>query len=258
MDTSAAALRVLVTAGAAGIGLAIATTFAAAGARVFVCDVDRDALGALRAAHPGIGSVRADVADPAEVAALFDAADAFLGGLDVLVNNAGVAGPTARVEDVSVADWDRTIAVDLSGMFYCTRLAVPRLKAAGGGSLINLSSIGGRLGYPLRAPYAAAKWGVVGFTKSLAIELGPFNVRVNAIQPGVVEGDRVDRVIGARAAARGVALEEARRQFLAPISLGRPVRAQDIANMALFLASPAGASVSGQALSVCGDHGYLA
>jgi len=258
MNTSAADLRVLVTAGAAGIGLSIATTFADAGARVFACDVDRDALGALHAACPGIGIARADVADPTEVAPLFDDAAAFLGGLDVLVNNAGIAGPTAQVEDISVDEWDRTIAVDLNGMFYCTRLAVPLLKAAGGGSIINLSSIGGRLGYPLRTPYSAAKWGVVGFTKSLAIELGPSNVRVNAIQPGVVEGERVNRVIAARAAARGIDVDEALTQFVAPISLRRMVSAQDIANMALFLASPAGASISGQALSVCGDHGYMA
>ena len=258
MNTSAADLRVLVTAGAAGIGLAIATTFADAGARVFVCDIDRDALGALSADHSSIGVARADVANPAEVAAMFGEAVAFLGGLNVLVNNAGIAGPTARVEDISIDEWDRTVAIDLSGMFYCTRLAVPLLKAAGGGSIINLSSIGGRLGYPLRTPYAAAKWGVVGFTKSLAIELGPANVRVNTIQPGVVAGERVDRVIGARAAARGIDVDEATQQFLAPISLGRMVSAQDIANMALFLASPAGASISGQALSVCGDHGYLA
>jgi NAD(P)-dependent dehydrogenase (short-subunit alcohol dehydrogenase family) len=258
MNTSAAGLQVLVTAGAAGIGLAIATTFADAGARVFVCDIDHDALGALHATRSDIGVAYADVANPAAVTAMVDDAVAFLGGLNVLVNNAGITGPTAPIEDISIDEWDRTIAIDLNGMFYCTRLAVPLLKAAGGGSIINLSSIGGRLGYPLRTPYAAAKWGVVGFTKSLAIELGPSNVRVNAIQPGVVEGERVNRVVAARAAARGIDVDEAMTQFLAPISLGRMVSAQDIANMALFLASPAGASISGQALSVCGDHGYMA
>ncbi len=258
MDTSAADLQVVVTAGAAGIGLAIATTFADAGARVFVCDIDRDALGALHSARSDIGVAYADVSNPDEVEAMFGEAIAFLGGMNVLVNNAGIAGPTAPVEDISIEEWDRTIAIDLNGMFYCTRLAVPLLKTAGGGSIINLSSIGGRLGYPLRTPYAAAKWGVVGFTKSLAIELGPFNVRVNAIQPGVVEGERIDRVVAARAAVRGIDVDEAMKQFLAPISLGRMVSAQDIANMALFLASPAGASISGQALSVCGDHGYMA
>jgi NAD(P)-dependent dehydrogenase (short-subunit alcohol dehydrogenase family) len=258
MNSSATDLRVLVTAGAAGIGLAIATTFAEAGARVFVCDIDRDALQALNIARPSIGSSRTDVSIPAEVAAMFEEAISCLGGLHVLVNNVGITGPTAQVEEISVEDWDKTIATDLNSMFYCTRLAVPRLKAAGGGSIINLSSIAGRMGYPLRSAYAAAKWGVVGFTKSLAIELGPFNIRVNAIQPGVVKGERVNRVISARAAARGIDFDEALQQFVAPISLRRMVSAQDIANMALFLATPAGASISGQALSVCGGHDYLA
>ena len=146
-------------------------------------------------------------------------------------------------------DWDKTIAIDLNGMFYCTRLAVPLLKSASGGSIINLSSIAGRLGYPLRAPYSAAKWGVIGFTKSLAMELGSSNIRVNAILPGVVEGERVNRVIGARASAHGIDFEEALQQFVAPISLRRMVSAQDIANMALFLATPAGAKDSSKANS---------
>ena len=258
MNISAADLQVVVTAGAAGIGLAIATTFADAGARVFVCDIDRDALSALHSARSDIGVAYADVSNPDDVEAMFGEALVFLGGMNVLVNNAGIAGPTAPIEDISIDEWNRTVAIDLNGMFYCTRLAVPFLKTAGGGSIINLSSIGGRLGYPLRTPYAAAKWGVVGLTKSLAIELGPFNVRVNAIQPGVVEGQRIDQVVAARAAVRGIDVDEAMKRFLAPISLGRMVSAQDIANMALFLASPAGASISGQALSVCGDHGYMA
>jgi NAD(P)-dependent dehydrogenase (short-subunit alcohol dehydrogenase family) len=181
-----------------------------------------------------------------------------LGGLDVLVNNAGVSGPTAKIKDLSIDDWDRTIAVDLSGVFYCTRVAVPQLKAAGGGSIVNLSSIAGRLGYPLRSHYSAAKWGVVGFTKSLPIELGPLNIRVNAILPGVVEGERVREVVKARAAARDLSFDEAMSQFVAPISLRHMVSAQEIADMALFLATPAGRSISGQAISVCGDHGYLA
>lgn len=188
---------------------------------------------------------------------MFDLAVECMGGLDVLVNNAGIAGPTKRVEDIGVDEWDRTIAVDLSSMFYCVRRAVPLLRQAGGGSIINLSSIAGRLAYPLRTPYAAAKWGVVGLTKSLAAELGPSNIRVNAILPGVVEGDRVNQVVKARAAARGISFEEAMEQFVAPVSLRRMVRAEDIANMAVFLATPAGMNISGQALSVCGDHGYL-
>jgi NAD(P)-dependent dehydrogenase (short-subunit alcohol dehydrogenase family) len=253
MNDSARGIRVLVTAGAAGIGRAFAETFAGAGARVFLCDVDRAALDAFRAARPDIGSGIADVADARQVDGMFDAAMAFLGGLDVLINNAGISGPTAPVEEIDIADWDRTIAVDLNGMFYCTRRAVPLLKAAGGGSIINLSSVAGRLGYPLRTAYAAAKWGVVGFTKSLAIELGPANIRVNAIQPGIVEGDRIDRVISAKAKALGMTFDEYRQQLLSKVSLRRTVSPLDIANMALFLATDAGRNISGQALSVCGN-----
>jgi NAD(P)-dependent dehydrogenase (short-subunit alcohol dehydrogenase family) len=253
MKQAAQGLRVLVTAGAAGIGKAFATTFADASARVFVCDIDPDALDALRTAHPAIGSCVADVAEPQQVDALFDAATEFLGGLDVLINNAGIAGPTAPVEAIAIAEWNRTLAVDLNGMFYCTRRAVPLLKQAGGGSIINLSSVAGRLGFPLRTPYAAAKWAVVGFTKSLAMELGPANIRVNAIQPGVVEGERIERVVAAKAKALGVSVADYRQQMLSKVSLRRSVSPLDIANMALFLASAAGRNISGQALSVCGN-----
>jgi NAD(P)-dependent dehydrogenase (short-subunit alcohol dehydrogenase family) len=246
-------LRVLVTAGAAGIGKAFAETFADAGAKVFICDVDQAALAAFHTTRPEIGSGFADVADPRQVDGLFDVAMVFLGGLDVLINNAGVAGPTAPVEDIEIADWDRTIAVDLNGMFYCTRKAVPLIKAAGGGSIINLSSVAGRLGYPLRTPYASAKWAVVGFTKSLAMELGPANIRVNAIQPGIVEGERIERVISAKAKALGVSFDDYKRQLLSKVSLRRTVSPVDIANMALFLATDAGSNISGQALSVCGN-----
>jgi NAD(P)-dependent dehydrogenase (short-subunit alcohol dehydrogenase family) len=253
MNSSAQGMRVLVTAGAAGIGKAFAETFADAGAKVFICDVDRAALDAFRAARPEIGTGITDVADSRQVDGLFDAATVFLGGLDVLINNAGIAGPTAPVESIAIAEWERTIAIDLNGMFYCTRRAVPLLKAAGGGSIINLSSVAGRLGYPLRTPYAAAKWAVVGFTKSLAMELGPSNIRVNAIQPGIVEGDRIERMIAAKAKALGVGEDEYRGQLLSKVSLRRAVSAEDIANMALFLATDAGRNISGQALSVCGN-----
>jgi NAD(P)-dependent dehydrogenase (short-subunit alcohol dehydrogenase family) len=157
------------------------------------------------------------------------------------------------VEDISPEDWDRCIAIDLNGMFYCTRLAMPLIKAAGGGSIINLSSAAGRLGFPRRTPYAAAKWAVVGFTKSLAMEAGPDKVRVNCIQPGLVAGERIDRVLDARARAKGIPFDEERSQSLQSVSLRTFVTAQDVANMALFLASDAGKHVTGQALAVCGD-----
>jgi NAD(P)-dependent dehydrogenase (short-subunit alcohol dehydrogenase family) len=254
VNTSAKGLRVLVTAGAAGIGLAIAKTFKEHGARVHVCDVDDQALGALEA---DITKTKADVSSLADVERLFADAHKTLGGLDVLVNNAGIAGPTGKVEDIKVEDWDRCIAVDLSGMFYCTRKAMPMIKAAGGGSIINLSSIAGRLGFALRTPYAAAKWAVVGFTESLAAEAGPQGVRVNCIQPGVVAGDRVERVIDAKAKGLGISNDEMRARLLGSVSLHVMVTAQDVANTALFLATDAGKHISGQAISVCGGVRYM-
>ena len=256
MDVSAKGLRVLVTAGAAGIGLAIARTFAGHGARVHICDVDLKSLAAARDELPGVSQTVADVAKPADVERLFADTAAALGGLDVLVNNAGIAGPTGLVESLSIEDWDRCIAVDLNGMFYCTRLAMPMIKKAGGGSIINMSSVAGRLGFAQRTPYAAAKWAVVGFTKSVAIEAGPDKVRVNCIQPGSVEGDRIERVIDAKAKALGIGNDEMRAKLVEGISLGTFVSAQDIANMALFLATDAGKHITGQALSVCGDVRY--
>jgi NAD(P)-dependent dehydrogenase (short-subunit alcohol dehydrogenase family) len=252
-DLAVPGKRVLITAGAGGIGRAMAETFADAGARVHICDVDLKAMDALRAARPAITSSVCDVSDLDQVDALFTDVKRVLGGLDVLINNAGIAGPTGKVEDISVADWERCIDIDLNGMFYCTRLGMPMIKAAGGGSIINLSSTAGRLGFPLRSPYAAAKWAVVGFTQSLAMEAGPDKVRVNCIQPGVVEGDRIDRVVAAKAAAFGITPEEQKRRMVADISMRTMVSAQDIANMALFLASDAGRHVSGQSLPVCGN-----
>ena len=256
MNTSALGLRVLVTAGAAGIGRAIAQTFAANGARVHICDVSQEALDGCGHEQPDLSRSLADVSSVDEVDRLFNDVKRELGGLDVLVNNAGIAGPTANVEDIEPTDWQRCIAVDLNGMFYCTRLAMPLLKANGrerGGSVINLSSVAGRLGFGMRTPYAAAKWGVVGFTKSLAIEAGPEGIRVNCIQPGDVEGERIERVIQAKAKAFGVTPAQQKQTLLDTISLRSFVSAQDIANMALFLASDAGRHISGQALSVCGD-----
>ena len=254
MNASAKGLRVLVTAGGAGIGRAIAQTFLEHGARVHVCDVDEKAL---KSVPEEISQSVADVADLAQVERLFGDVQSQLGGLDVLVNNAGIAGPTAKVEDIKPEDWERTIAIDLSGMFYCTRKAMPMIKKSGGGSIVNLSSAAGRHGFPQRTPYAAAKWGVVGFTKSLAVEAGPDKVRVNAILPGIVEGERIERVIAAKAKATGVSHEEFRQKLLETTSLRSTVTQQDIANMALFLCTRPGERITGQAIPVDADVRYL-
>ncbi len=257
MELAARNLRVLVTAGGSGIGRAIAETFAKAGARVHLSDIDDKFLAEAQRALPGVSQTLGDVAKLADVERLFQDVEHSLGGLDVLVNNAGIAGPTAKVEDIRPEDWERTLAVDLNGMFYCTRKAMPMLKRSGGGSIINLSSIAGRLAFPMRTPYAAAKWAVVGFTQSLAAEAGPDGVRVNCIQPGIVEGERVERIMAAKAEGLGITKAQVRERMVEGVSLKTTVSAQDIANTALFLASDAGRHISGQAISVCGGVRYL-
>ena len=253
MSESVDGRRVMVTAGATGIGRTIAMAFANDGARVHVCDLDAAALAAFARECPDARVTRADVASVAEVDAYFDAAQAWLGGLDVLVNNAGIAGPTGGVEDITPEDWDRTLAININGQFYCARRAVPLLKAAGGGSIVNLSSTAGIMGFPMRTPYAASKWAVVGLTKSLSMELGEHGIRVNAICPGAVAGPRIDRVIAADAEARGLPLQTVRQSYLNQNSLRDFIRPESIARMVLFLCSPAGNQITGQAISVDGD-----
>ncbi|HKB82272.1 MAG TPA: SDR family oxidoreductase [Burkholderiales bacterium] len=251
MEFSVKGKRVLITAGAGGIGRAMTDVFSKAGARVHICDVVRTAIDETLKSFPHVTATLADVSRLKDVDELFADVKQHLGGLDCLINNAGIAGPTGKVEDIPVEEWERCIAVDLHGMFYCTRLAMPLIKAAGGGSIINLSSAAGRLGFPFRTPYAAAKWGVVGFTKSLSMEAGPDNIRVNAIQPGVVEGERIDRVIDAKARAVGISFDEQKKISLERVSMHRMVSPYDIANMALYLASDIGRNITGQAISVC-------
>ena len=244
-------LRVLVTAGAAGIGREIVRALVGDGARVHVCDVDAAALEDARREHTVTTSVT-DVAEVEQVERLVADVREHLGGLDVLVNNAGIAGPTARVESVTPADWRRTIDVNLNGQFYCVHFAVPLLRESRRGTIVNMSSVAGRFGYPFRTPYAASKWAVVGFTQSLARELGPEGITVNAILPGPVEGPRIERVIRARAEQFGVSYEEMEQRYRDRSSLRRLVSPQDIAAMVVFLCSEAGRNITGQSLSVCG------
>jgi NAD(P)-dependent dehydrogenase (short-subunit alcohol dehydrogenase family) len=253
-----AGLRVLVTAGASGIGAAVARAFCEAGAHVHVCDIDRTALDRLATETPAITGSLADASVPEDVDLVFDDVRGTLGGLDVLVNNAGIAGPTAGIDAIDAAQWERTVAVNLNSHFLFARRAVPLLKASRSNPcIVVMSSVAGRLGYAYRTPYAATKWAVVGMTKSLAIELGPEGVRVNAILPGTVEGERMDAVIAARAATAGVSAEEMRETYIRKTSLRRMVSADDVAAMTLFLASPAARNVSGQAVSVDANLEYL-
>ena len=250
-------IRVLVTAGASGIGLAIAETFAREGARLHICDISEQALNKCATEHSDWGTTLCDVSQEAQVAQLFEDVSSQMGGLDVLVNNAGIAGPTGNIEGLSSDDWHQTIDVNLNGQFYCARLAVPMLKQSDNASIICLSSVAGRLGYAYRTPYAVTKWAIIGLVKSLAIELGPAGIRVNALLPGIVEGPRIEKVISARAETVGVTYEEMEQEYINKISLRKMVTAQDIANQALFLCSPLGASISGQPISICGNVEYL-
>jgi len=251
-------LRVLISGAASGIGAAIADAFVETDAQVYVCDVDSAAIEKTRQRNPKLHTGVADVANREQVDAVMDDARAKLGGLDLLVNNAGIAGPTGEVDAIEPDDWERAVSTNLNSQYYFLRKAVPLLKATSDcPGIIAMSSVAGRLGYAFRTPYASTKWAIVGLVKSLAIELGPSNVRVNAILPGVVQGERMDRVIAARAESTGVSFEEMKEQYLRKISLRRMVTVDDIAAMALFLASPAGQNISGQAISVDGNVEYL-
>lgn len=250
--------RVLVTAGAAGIGRVIAQSFVSAGAQVHVTDIAEASLAETLAAVPGLAGTLADAARPGDADRVLADVEARLGGLDVLINNAGISGPTGEVGTYADADVERTIDVNLTSQFYFLDRFVPLLKASpSGASVVAISSVAGRLGYALRTPYAATKWALVGLVKSLAIELGPRGIRANAILPGVVAGPRMDGVIADRARAAGVSVEEMRRSYLEKISLRRMVEAADIADLALFLASDLARNITGQAISVDGNVEYL-
>jgi NAD(P)-dependent dehydrogenase (short-subunit alcohol dehydrogenase family) len=251
-QTSLAGKRVLVTAGGDGIGLEIVRAFAGAGSKVLTCDIQSESLARLAKDMPAVHSCLADVSREQEVASMFDLVDQKLGGLDVLVNNAGIAGPTGGVETLSLPDWERTLAVNLTGQFLCVRQAVPRLRKGRAPSIINLASAAGHLGMPGRAPYSASKWGVVGLTKTLAIELGRDGIRVNAILPGAVDGPRIRAVIAAKAKALGKEVDDVTRAYTAQAALGRMVTASDVANMVLFAASDLAGNVTGQELVVDG------
>ncbi len=242
--------RVLVTAGAGGIGRVTANQFLAAGARVFVCDIDAKALQAYQVEQPAAAAMLADVADAAEVDRLFDAVAAKFGGLDFLINNAGIAGPTANIEDCDPADWDRTLRVNLDSAYLCSRRALPMMKPRRFGAIVNMSSTAGIYGFARRAPYCAAKWAIIGLTKTLALEVGSHGIRANAICPGAVEGDRMDRVIRADAKATGRSIEELKAETVRDTALKTFVSPGDVAGMILFLCSDAGLRITGQAISV--------
>ncbi|WP_185985251.1 SDR family oxidoreductase [Aureimonas mangrovi] len=255
MDLGLQDARVIVTAGAGGIGRAIVDAFRGEGAKVATCDIDDAALASL---PQDVLARKIDVSDPEAFTGFIDEAIEAFGGLDCLVNNAGIAGPTARVEDIDLADWDHCLRVVLTSQYLAASRAVHALRCSNNASIVNLSSLAGRMGFALRTPYAAAKWGVVGLTKSLAAELGPDDIRVNAILPGLVAGDRQRRVLEAKAQRQGRSFAETEAEAFSYTSIRHYVEPSEIAGQALFLAGRTGRTISGQAISVCGDTNMLA
>lgn len=235
-------LRALVTGGGSGIGKVIARALSDFGAAVVVCDMNEST-------NP---DYTCDVSNSSEVQAMLQTIEADLGGLDVLVNNVGVPGPTARVEEMDSEAFDECVRVNLGGTFRVTHFAVPMLVKSKG-SIINISTSAGIFGYPLRSPYVAAKWGVIGLTKTWAMELGEFGVRVNAICPGSVSGPRMDGVIEREAKAVGKTPEEIRSGYEKQVSLQTFIEPEDVAASCVFLSSPAARFITGQVLPVDGN-----
>jgi NAD(P)-dependent dehydrogenase (short-subunit alcohol dehydrogenase family) len=245
--------RVLVTAGASGIGREIVRAFAANGAAVFVCDIDAKALDVLAAEITGLNIGICNVSKRTDIERMVAECAQTLGGLDVLINNAGISGPTAPVETMDPDEWEKVMQVDLTGTFNVTRCAIPHLKKSKAGVIVNMSSVAGRFGYANRSPYCTAKWGLIGFTKTLAIELGEYGIRANAILPGAVDGPRIQRVFEGRAKVSGKTMEQIQKEAMAVQSLKRLVDPKDIAALAVFLASDAAKSISGQLMPIDND-----
>lgn len=242
----------LVTGAATGIGAVIAHRLVADGYGVHICDVDPAAISRFEAKGLPVTASLTDVGDPDAVESMFDEVVERYGQLDLLINNAGIAGPTAPAEEISPHDWQRTVAVDLNGAFYCARRAIPLLKQSESGTIINIASNAAFFGFPLRLPYAVCKWGLIGLTKTLAMELGPHGIRVNAICPGSVDGERINLVIERDAAGRGVSPQEIRDLYTRQSSLRKFVTAEDVASTVAFLASDGARLISGQAIGVDG------
>lgn len=248
MQISLEGKRAFITAGGAGMGRATALAMHEAGATVFTCDIDTTGLATLPDA---ITSWTADVSRSSELDAIFD--EILPGGLDFMVNNAGVAGPTKLIEDITDEEWRMTMAVCIDSHFFCARRVVPVFKSQQSGAIINLISGAGILGYPTRTPYVAAKWAVSGLTKTLAMELGPDNIRVNGVVPGNVNGDRMDRVVAAHADAEDLDPDEVRRMYAIGTSMQCYVDPEEIADLIVFLCSDYGLHISGQIIGVDGN-----
>ena len=248
--------KIIISAGASGIGWAIAKVCLSRGAYVYLCDIDNKSLNKIKK-HPltnkRLFTYECDASDEYEVSNFFDQIKKKTKKIDALINNVGVAGPTGTIEKLNSEDWERTLKVNVISHFYFTKLAIPMLKKNKGGSIINISSGAGIMGFPLRSPYAASKWAVIGVTKTLAIELGKYKIRVNAICPGTIKGDRMVRVIRDKAKFLKVSKKLIEKDFISMASMNSWIREEDIGKMCSFLISKDGERISGQAIPVDGN-----
>lgn len=245
--------RVFVTAGAAGIGWAMAKAFLNDGAKVHVVDISSESVQKVVAEHENLSGSVGDVSSSKDVAQALAQAKENMGGIDVLISNAGIAGPTAPVEDYDPEAWAAVVNVNLNGSFEVVRQAVPILKENDQGTILVMSSLAGLYGYPNRIAYSTTKWGLVGFTKTLSLELGPHNITVNSLHPGAVQGPRLEKVFEGRAEVSGRTVEEEKQLALDNQAVKSFVDPADIGALALYLAGPYGRSISGQQFSIDGD-----
>ena len=245
--------KVIVTAGGSGIGFEIAKCFLLNGADVFICDNSPSTLNDATQKCDGLKGVVADVGLTSDVEKFVSAASHEMGGIDVLVNNAGIGGPRAPLEEISYEDWNETININLNGMFYCIKNVAPIMKAQKSGTIINISTASAKVALPLRSPYVASKVGVLGLTHTVAREYGPFGIRCNAILPGLIDNDRGRRILNNHADENNIDFEEAEQSFLKYISLRTWIDPSEVGELAVFLASPAGRNITGQQIGMDGN-----
>ena len=255
-DQSLKNKKIVISAGASGIGLATAKVCLSRGATVYLCDLNERFVNKLKK-HPlknkRLFLSQCDASNEYDVSNFFEEISKKTKKIDALINNVGVAGPTGTLENLESDDWERTLKINVISHFYFTKLAIPMLKKNKGGSIINLSSGAGIMGFPLRSPYAASKWAVIGMTKTLAMELGKFKIRVNAICPGTIKGDRMVRVIRDKAKFLKVSKKLIEKDFVSMASMNCWIYEEDIAKLCSFLISADGERVSGQTIPVDGN-----